>query len=128
MLFKGFSHTFSTKDNKQYETIGKYWDMMSALYGRENLRGLGYNWTDDTIEYVIGLKSNELFDLNMVGQKTQWKDIFLPDTGWQEYRGITEQLGTLYEKIYQDGALTYEIEEFSEDGSCRIFITREVVN
>ena len=32
---------------------------MSEKYGRENLRGLGYNWTDTTIEYVIGLKKEQ---------------------------------------------------------------------
>ena len=28
---------------------------MSGIYGRKNLRGLGYNWTETSIEYVIGL-------------------------------------------------------------------------
>lgn len=125
MVFKGFSRTFSTADNKQYETIGEYWDIMSALYGRENLRGLGYNWTMDTIEYVIGLKSNEFFDMDMMDLEMHWKEISLPDTGWKEYHGITEKLDTLYERIYQDGILTYEIEEFSEDGLCKILITRD---
>ncbi len=125
MLFRGYSRIFSTKGNNQYETIGEYWDRMSALYGREKLRGLGYHWTADTIEYVIGLKSNEVFDMNTIYQEMQWKEISLPDTGWQKYRGITEKLGMLYEKIYRDGMLTYEIEEFSEDGSCEILITRD---
>lgn len=124
MLFKGFSRIFSTKDSGQYKTIGEYWDTLSAIYGVGNLRGLGYNWTDGTIEYVIGLKSNEVFGRDISGTEMHWKEISLPDTGWQEHRGMTEELGALYEKIYRDGALTYEIEEFSEDGSCRIWINR----
>ena len=28
---------------------------LSEKYGMENLRGLGYNWDNDSIEYVIGL-------------------------------------------------------------------------
>ena len=43
MEFKGISRTFSTVGEKQYETIGAFWDEMSGIYGRENLRGLGYN-------------------------------------------------------------------------------------
>ena len=55
MLFKGISRVFSTENEAQYQTIGAFWDEMSGIYGLENLRGLGYNWTKDTIEYVIGL-------------------------------------------------------------------------
>ena len=43
MEFKGIGRTFSTVGEKQYETIGAFWDEMSGIYGRENLRGLGYN-------------------------------------------------------------------------------------
>ena len=56
MKFIGISRVFSTINNEQYKTIGTFWDELSEEYGMENLRGLGYNWTDDTIEYVIGLK------------------------------------------------------------------------
>ena len=28
----------------------------------KSIRGLGYNWTTDTIEYVIGLKSGDIDD------------------------------------------------------------------
>lgn len=45
MEFTGISRTFSTVGEKQYETIGAFWEEMSARYGRENLRGLGFNWT-----------------------------------------------------------------------------------
>lgn len=55
MEFKGNSRTFSTVGEIQYETIGEFWNEMSEIYGRENLRGLGYNWTETSIEYVIGL-------------------------------------------------------------------------
>ena len=64
MVFNGISKTFSTENNRQYETIGAFWDELSAIYGRENLRGLGYNWTSDTIEYVIGLRQGEIAGSN----------------------------------------------------------------
>ena len=44
MVFNGISKVFSTKDDRQYETIGAFWDEFSKKYGREKLRGLGYNW------------------------------------------------------------------------------------
>ena len=40
MIFEGISKTFSTEEDKQYETIGAFWDELSAKYGRENLCGL----------------------------------------------------------------------------------------
>lgn len=121
ILFRGISKTFSTVGEQQYNTIGKFWDEMSAIYGLENLRGLGYNWKDDSIEYVIGLKNNEIFDVSDAGV---WKEITLPDSGWKTYSGTTERLGAMYDEIYKEGRLTYEIEEFFEDGSCKVMITR----
>ena len=53
MKFIGIRKVFSTKNEEQYSTIGAFWDEMSAIYGRENLMGLGCNWTSDSIEYVM---------------------------------------------------------------------------
>ena len=57
MKFIGIRKVFSTKNEEQYSTIGAFWDEISAIYGRENLMGLGCNWTSDSIEYVMALKN-----------------------------------------------------------------------
>lgn len=57
MKFVGIKRVFSTKNEGQYATIGAFWNEMSAKYGVDNLMGLGCNWTDNSIEYVIGLKN-----------------------------------------------------------------------
>ena len=75
MIFKGYSRVFSTINNEQYNLIGEFWDEMSRIYARENLRGLGYNWTETSIEYVIGL-----IDGNMDGSNI---NVILPDDGWE---------------------------------------------
>lgn len=128
MVFRGFSRRFSTKNGEQFEAIGEYWDRMAALYGRDNLRGLGYDWTADSIAYVIGLGSNARFDLDEADAELCWKEVPLPDTGWVAYTGRTDSLDALYDEIYRDGALTYEIEECAEDGSCTIRVTRDQAN
>ena len=112
MLFKGISRVFSTENEAQYQTIGAFWDEMSGIYGLENLRGLGYNWTKDTIEYVIGLKEGTIGGTNC--------EVVLPDDGWTTVRGRTDDLGRIYDRIYADGRLTYEIETFTEEGDCEI--------
>lgn len=129
MIFNGASIRFSTEGDMQYETIGMFWDLCASVYGREALRGLGYNWSDNKIEYVIGLKNNELIDMETIRHTyptAQYKEIFLPEKGWEHYEAYTKELDRLYGDIYRQGPLTYEIESFREDGTCRISVTREL--
>ena len=116
MVFKGISRDFDLTDEQQYETIGQFWDEMALLYGLENLQGLGYAWEGNTISYAIGLKNGELEACNL--------SISLPDDGWVTVNGQTDRLKEIYDEIYQDGRLRYEIELFFEDGSCRIHYLR----
>lgn len=39
---------------------------------------------------------------------------------WSIVSGKTEQLSKIYDGIYKDGPLLYEIEEFDREGNCRI--------
>lgn len=111
MKFIGIRKIFSTINEEQYNTIGAFWDEMSALYGRENLVGLGCNWTKDSIEYVIGFKEGIIPNTNY--------EIELPDK-WIVVRGKTKQLSSYYNEIYKDGPLLYELEEFDDYGNCQI--------
>ncbi|MBR5174020.1 MAG: hypothetical protein IKW16_03645 [Clostridia bacterium] len=112
MIFKGVSKDFSLLNEDQYNTIGDFWDEMSALYGLENLQGLGYKWAQGKISYAIGLKIGDISDFNF--------EIELPDSGWTIVDGETDNLKGLYNDIYKNGPLKYEIETFTNDGSCRI--------
>ena len=117
MKFIGISRVFSTINNEQYETIGAFWDELSEAYGMENLRGLGYNWTNDSIEYVIGSKDGVIDNQNCI--------INLPEEGWIIVTGNTNDLSKLYEDIYKNGPLLYEIEMFNENGTCEIWYIRQ---
>ena len=119
MLFKGIGRTFSTENNCQFETIGAFWDELAAKYGRVNLQGLGYGWTERSIEYAIGLIDGEIDGAD--------RAVELPDTGWVTVRGKTADLGEIYEKIYQEGRLKYEIERFTDSGDCEIMYCRSTV-
>ena len=112
MLFKGISKEFSIINEDQYRSIGDFWDEMALLYGLENLQGLGYQWTEDKIYYAIGLKGKDINGYNLC--------IELPDTGWTVVDGNTDDLKDIYDEIYQAGPLTYEIETFTENGTCKI--------
>lgn len=112
MIFRGISGEFSLTDEQQYDTIGRFWDEMSAVYGLESLQGLGYSWRDNKIFYAIGLKNGCIEGCNF--------SIELPEDGWTLVRGETDNLKQIYDEIYKSGALKYEIESFFEDGSCQI--------
>ena len=112
MVFIGVSKAFSLKNEEQYDTIGAFWDEMSAAYGMENLQGLGYGWKDGIILYAIGFKQGEIPHANAT--------ITLPNDGWECVCGKTENLQQIYREIYQDGPLQWEIETFYENGDCEI--------
>ena len=112
MRFEGVSREFSLVGERQYETIGKFWDDMAAIYGLENLQGLGYRWDGDVISYAIGLKNGRIDGCDF--------SIDLPDGDWITVRGRTDDLKQIYDEIYKSGALKYEIEIFHDDGSCEI--------
>ena len=114
--FYGISGKFSTKNGEQYQTIGAFWDEMSAKHGRENLQGMGYLWDGDTMSYAIGLKDGRIEDYDV--------EIWLPEEGWKAVKGRTEELSRIYDRIYRDGSLTYEIETFTPDGDCEICFYR----
>ena len=93
MIFNGISRVFKLTSEEQYETIGRFWDEMSLIYGLENLRGLGYKWENDEIYYAIGLKNGDVEGYNLV--------IDLPDDGWITAIGETDRLKELYDEIYK---------------------------
>jgi predicted transcriptional regulator YdeE len=112
VTFKGISKRFSLKNEDQYNTIGNFWDELSAIYGLENLQGLGYRWSAGEIYYAIGLNDGEIDGYNFV--------VELPDDGWNIVLGKTDNLKQIYDEIYLDGPLRRELETFRENGDCQI--------
>ena len=117
MIFQGISRDFSLENEQQYETIGQFWDEMALLYGLESLQGLGYNWKNGKLSYAIGLKHGCIQGCNLC--------VELPDDGWVIAEGQTDSLKQLYDEIYKNGPLQYEIETFSQDGTCIIRYYRQ---
>ena len=112
MIFCGMAKDFSLTNEQQYDTIGQFWEEMAKLYGLENLHGLGYHWENNKISYAIGLKQGCINGCNLRME--------LPDHGWATAKGKTDNLKQIYDEIYKDGILQYEIETFDENGNCEI--------
>lgn len=128
MVFKGIEIRFSCRNSEQYQSIGQFWNFMREQNYGNAIKGLGYNWKDDSLCYVIGdYKQSIQFDINSIHLKyptAAYVEIDLPDNGWQVYFCQLSNLGLLYEQIYKDGVLDYEIEEIDSDGNCQISILR----
>ena len=120
MLFFGISRDFSLLNEDQYNTIGAFWDEMAAIYGLENLAGLGYRWQNGVISYAIGLKNGKIDGANL--------EIDLPDDDWTTVDGKTDNLKKIYDEIYKSGALKYEIETFTEDGRWEVIVADQLGN
>ncbi len=129
MKVQGYQLKFSCKDGEQYIKIGEFWDNMSNLFGRGNLFGVGYGWQSDTILYLIGHQKEDVRvaekQIKQMYSDIEYIEVNLPDEGWLTYVGRTEQLALLYDEIYKQGSLDYEIEYFSDGGECRILVYRE---
>ena len=117
MIFNGISRVFSLKNEEQYDTIGAFWDELTAMYGLENLVGLGYRWINGQIYYAIGLKDGIIEGANFTAE--------LPDEGWSVAHGLTDELPRIYDEIYKEGALSIELEYFTVDGRCEIKYRRD---
>lgn len=128
MTVTGFMIKFSCGNGEQYERIGAFWKAMSDCYPLETLDGIGYGWENDTLNYMIGRIDSELPNditpLKEFFPQAQYAKIQLPDEGWISYRGKTDALDQLYAKVYQEGPLDFEIENFHEDGTCMVRIFR----
>ena len=114
---KGISKTFSTINNSQYKTIDEFWEELIPKYGLENLIGIGFGWADSTIYYMLTLKQGIIDGYNA--------EIELPKTGWKVKNGKTVNLSQIYDSIYKDGNLKYEVETFDRNGNCKIFYIRK---
>ena len=78
------------------------------------------NWQKSMAEVTCGgldiIKVGDIQESNC--------SVELPDEGWSVVNGKTEDLGKIYDEIYKDGNLTYEIEMFTDDGDCEIWYLR----
>ncbi|NLL00220.1 MAG: hypothetical protein GX271_06105 [Clostridiales bacterium] len=128
MQIIGIQVRFDCTDNQQFSAIGEFWNFMSFIYPKEELKGLGLNWANNSFDYVIG-DFEKKFDYSLDIIRKSYPNskkvvIELPDHGWKVYSGKIEDIAKIYETIYKDGILDYEIEEFDDVGNCKISILR----
>jgi hypothetical protein len=102
---------------------------MRYNFPKVDLKGVGCNWENDSLDYIIGdfieITGLNMCDINIIYPMARYAEIELPDDGWRIYHTTLDKLQSLYEEIYKDGALKYEVEEISQNGNCKISIFRD---
>ncbi|MCL1927776.1 MAG: hypothetical protein FWG07_03150 [Treponema sp.] len=128
MKFTGVLRKFDCSNNKQFNDIGEFWDFMSKIIDKNKLKGLGFNWENNYFDYIIGdLKEEIDFSMDLILNTypdSKIVTVDLPDNGWKIYKGKIKEIKNIYEKIYRDGPLDYEIEEIDAKGNFKVSIIR----
>ena len=119
---------WSTVDKGQYSEISAFWDIVEKYVHCSRLQGFGCDWTDTDFLYGIIFLDKEIPEecLNEVQNTfpdiTVEDDYPIPDNYEYTYEGETKNLDPLYDEIWSKGPLAYELEEFTNDGHCRISV------
>ncbi|MBP3704146.1 MAG: hypothetical protein J6I98_01310 [Clostridia bacterium] len=129
MTVRGVQLRVSCKNGEQYDVLGAFWDEVRKYHPKMLLVGIGHSWENDTFCYLIG-KEGGLPEktVEKVCERFPEADsvrLKVPDGHWDVYRGRLEWLDEMYEEIYKDGPLIYEMERIHENGAITIFIRRK---
>lgn len=129
MKFKGIKVTFSIENGRQYKDIAKFWEIMEKHFDVNRLSGLGFNWTDTTMDYAIGFRDNSMTRAELDKVKPYFSGAeyiiqLLPNKNWRKYKGHVSKIKEKYTKIWNAGAVKFEIETFDDEGNMKILIYR----
>ena len=111
-IFYGTERRFKVDENySQMKHIGKFIGQMRKKYPDVPFKALGYELDGDTMAYSLGML-NVRPDIN-----EKITEVKLPDGGWEDFSCPFNDKGIqgLYDRIWADGALDYEIETIDGD-------------
>jgi len=129
LTFIGIGKKFSIIGEDQYNTIGRFWDLMSDFTNKDDLIGFGCNWTKTDMEYYIGFihdidYRNILNNLNFKMKNLKIKKFNLDTKDWILYKGKTKNINKMYDFIWTDKVVTSELEFFTNNGNCYLLINK----
>lgn len=129
LTFIGIGRKFSIIGEDQYNTIGRFWDLMSKFTNKDDLIGFGCNWTKTDMEYYIGFiydvdYADILNNLNSKMKNLKIAKFKLGTNDWNLYEGKTKNISKMYDFIWTDKVVTSELEFFTNDGNCYLLINK----
>lgn len=123
MRAQGICLQFDCSQNRQYEEIGRFWEIMRQRLPSLQLAGIGFGWQEGHLQYLIG-QIDRNFACQPVNEwfpEARMQEVILPDENWEEYECRMDQLASTYARIWRKGRLDFEIERFEGD-RCLLMI------
>ena len=122
---------WSTKNGEQYKPIAKFWDIVEKHVKASKLQGYGTDWTGYGTDFLYGIifKNGNIPKEVIDDVKKAFPDMkvdnsfSIPSSFEETYSGDTENIDSLYDKIWSKGFLSHELEEFTDDGKCTIRVS-----
>lgn len=122
---------WSTKNGEQYKPIAKFWDIVEKHVKASKLQGYGTDWTGYGTDFLYGIifKNGNIPKEVIDDVKKAFPDMIvdnsfsIPSSFEETYSGDTENIDSLYDKIWSKGFLSHELEEFTDDGRCTIRVS-----
>lgn len=122
---------WSTKNGEQYKPIAKFWDIVEKHVKASKLQGYGTDWTGYGTDFLYGIifKNGNIPKEVIDDVKKAFPDMVvdnsfsIPSSFEETYSGDTENIDSLYDKIWSKGFLSHELEEFTDDGKCTIRVS-----
>lgn len=134
MLYKGYKIRVRCINWEQINTLDNYFDIFSSYVSKENLIGLGMNWSDDYLyfDYAIGviddeetLKKIKEIDFSNTGFDVQYVEVILPYLDeWEAFKGKEKDIKRIYEEDINcyERPYDYELEYIDGKGNIEIKI------
>lgn len=134
MLYKGYKIRVRCINWEQINTLDNYFDIFSSYVSKENLIGLGMNWSDDYLyfDYAIGviddeetLKKIKEIDFSNTGFDVQYVEVILPYLDeWKTFKGKEKDIKRIYEEDINcyERPYDYELEYIDGKGNIEIKI------
>ena len=119
---------WSTVGKAQYGEISAFWQIVEKYVNCSKLQGFGCDWTDTDFLYGIIFTDGNIPEeclnevRNTFPDTSMDTDFAVPSQYNEVYEGNTSELDPLYDKIWSKGPLAYELEEFTDDGHCKISV------
>ena len=119
---------WNTVGKAQLGGISAFWQIVEKYVNCSKLQGFGCDWTDTDFLYGIIFTDGNIPEeclnevRNTFPDTSMDTDFAVPSQYDEVYEGNTSELDPLYDKIWSKGPLAYELEEFTDDGHCKISV------
>lgn len=131
MRFYGYKIRIACANWEQVKPLGKFWSVVTAMVGHDEVVGLGMDWSNGHFTYAMGSFDKRVVSriseikLKTAGFDVEYIEVELPEESeWTVFEGKEKDLQKIYDKQV-DGMCRkydYELELFDGNGNLKLMI------